>query len=130
MKVVINKCYGGFGLSSKAIMRYAELAGITLYHESERFCDHYYKVPAEQYKKLYEESQRTGDYTAIEGMYFSESSIGRSDPKLIQVVEELGEDAWGEYAELAVVTIPDGVEWRINEYDGIEHIAEVHRTWG
>lgn len=130
MKVVINKCYGGFGLSPKAVMRYAELAGITLHHDSDGFCDHYYKVPAEQYKKLYEESQRTGDYTAINDLYFSESSIGRSDPKLIQVVEELGEESWGEYAELAVVTIPDGIQWQLEEYDGIETIAEVHRTWG
>ena len=31
MKVVINACYGGFGLSHKAIMRYAELKGFKLY---------------------------------------------------------------------------------------------------
>ena len=32
MEVVINKCYGGFGLSKVAIKRYAELKkGITLY---------------------------------------------------------------------------------------------------
>lgn len=130
MKVVINKCYGGFGLSKKAVMRYAELAGITLHHDSDGFCDHYHKVPAEQYKKLYEKSQRTRDYTTINGLYFSVSSIARNDPNLVQVVEELGEESWGGYAELAIVDIPDGVQWEIVEYDGIEHIAEVHRTWG
>jgi hypothetical protein len=30
---------------------------------------------------------------------------------------------------LRIVEIPDGVEWHISEYDGIEHIAENHRTW-
>lgn len=130
MKVVINKCYGGFGLSPKAVMRYAELAGITLHHDGDGFCDHYYKVPAEQYKKQYEESERTRYYTAINGLYFSERQIARNDPNLVQVVEELGEESWGGYAELAIVDIPDGVQWEIVEYDGIEHIAEVHRTWG
>lgn len=130
MKIVINKCYGGFGLSPKAVMRYAELAGLTLYHDSDGFCDHYYKVPAEEYKKLSKQVARTRDYAAINGLYFSEHSIERSDPKLVQTVEELGEESWGEYAELAVVTIPDGIQWEIDEYDGIETIAEVHRTWG
>ncbi len=32
MKVVINKCYGGFGLSDRALERYNELAGTELEH--------------------------------------------------------------------------------------------------
>lgn len=35
MKVVINACYGGFSLSEKAVMRYAEIKGLTLYPERE-----------------------------------------------------------------------------------------------
>jgi len=31
MELVINKCYGGFGLSKKAIARLAELNGKTAY---------------------------------------------------------------------------------------------------
>jgi hypothetical protein len=42
----------------------------------------------------------------------------------------MGEASWGDCAELAVVEIPDGINWHIGEYDGIEHIAENHRTWG
>jgi hypothetical protein len=33
MKIVINDCYGGFGLSYEGVMRYAELKGIKLYSE-------------------------------------------------------------------------------------------------
>jgi hypothetical protein len=41
----------------------------------------------------------------------------------------LGDAANGACAELAVIEVPDGVEWAISEYDGNEHVAEVHRTW-
>ena len=53
----------------------------------------------------------------------------RCDPAVIQAVVELGEEANGGFAELKVVEIPDGIDWTIEEYDGIEWIAEVHRTW-
>ena len=53
----------------------------------------------------------------------------RADPDLVAVVEELGEKAWGNFSELKVVEIPDDVNWHIAEYDGLEHIAEDHRTW-
>lgn len=55
--------------------------------------------------------------------------IERTDPRLVAVVEELGKKASGPTAELRVVEIPDGIEYEIEEYDGYEHIAEVHRTW-
>lgn len=56
-------------------------------------------------------------------------NIYRADPNLVEVVEELGEKADGDCAELKIVEIPDGVCWMIDEYDGIEWISEVHRTW-
>ncbi len=90
MKVVINRCYGGFGLSKEAEAKYAAL-------------------------------------TSKEEVWSFE--LERNDPVLIQIVEELGEAANGGYAELKIVEIPDDVEWQIQEYDGIEWVAEVHRTW-
>ena len=59
----------------------------------------------------------------------TERDIERHDPALVQAVEELGNNANGAHAELAVVEIPDGIDYIIEEYDGIEHIAEKHRTW-
>jgi hypothetical protein len=112
MKIVINKCHGGFGLSEKAMYRYAELAGFKLVEGDK------HSLYTEYYKN--EVGEDCG---------FWEHDIERDDPILIQVVEELGEEAWGFAAELKVVEIPDGVDWEINEYDGWEHIAEKHRTW-
>ncbi len=56
--------------------------------------------------------------------------IKRDDPDLIEVIEELGPMAYGDCAELKIVKIPDDVEWGIEEYDGIEWVSELHRTWG
>ena len=55
--------------------------------------------------------------------------ICRDDPVLVQVVEELGEKSFNRYSKLCVVEIPEGVKWHIHEYDGMEHVAEDHRTW-
>lgn len=55
--------------------------------------------------------------------------IGRDDSDLVAIVENLGLEADGRYASLKVVEIPDGVDWMIQDYDGIEWIAEKHRTW-
>ena len=57
----------------------------------------------------------------------------RTHPDLIDVVETLGPAANGVYARLKVVTITDPDitvdRLRLVDYDGYEHIAEVHRTW-
>lgn len=100
MKVVINCCYGGFGLSDEAIRLYAAKIGI---HLGER--------------KTY----------GYDELWYSD--IPRNDPVLVEIVEQLGDAANGDYSELKVVEIPDGVEWYVDEYDGFEHIAEKHRTW-
>jgi hypothetical protein len=59
----------------------------------------------------------------------SHREIDRDDPRLVQVVTDLGDHASGEFAELRVVTIPDGVEWHVHEYDGLESVHEAHRSW-
>jgi len=53
--------------------------------------------------------------------------IPRDCPVLVEMVEGGGVDS--NYSSLKVVEIPDDVEWYIEEYDGLEHVAERHRTW-
>jgi hypothetical protein len=120
-KVVINKCYGGFGLSEKAVMLYAEYAGFPL--QKEGFTDLltlYYKTDAD-ITTLSDEERNT--------VHFSARDIDRDDPILVRVVEELGSDADDSFAELKIVEIPEDVKWTIEEYDGMEWVSEVHRTW-
>ena len=90
--IVINNCYGGFGLSGRAEAEYKKLANIT---DKDWWC----------------------------------RDIPRDDPYLVKIVREMGEKANGEHANLKIVEIPANVEWTVEEYDGNEWIAEVHRTW-
>jgi len=101
-KVVINVCYGGYGLSEAALDRYLELKGLV--YTKER--DHYGYV-----------SRTTDNGDEVSGY-----DISRDDPFLVQVVEELGDEAFGNFSELEVVEIPKGVLYRIDEYDGMESI--------
>jgi hypothetical protein len=111
-KIVISRCCGGFGLSDEAIKLYAQLAKITLVTETDKY----------GYTNFYRDS-------ISDDNYFSDREIARNDSLLVQVVETLGKDASSRYSKLAVVEVPDGVEWHISEYDGLEWVAENHRTW-
>ena len=130
MKIVINRCHGGYGISEKAVMRYAELSGITLYPYKNRefgFTE-YYKVPKEEFDQIKNENPEA--YTIHNSLMFFESRIARNDPILIQVIEELGElESSDCYADLKIVEIPDNIGWTIEDYDGSEKVVETHRTW-
>lgn len=105
MKVLINKCYGGFCVSE------------------------------EVYKKLGFEYTDFGLLSELENKYidtpYKDRKLAiRTDPDLIKAVEELGvEKASGSLAELKIVEIPDDVKVYISDYDGMERIEEHHRSW-
>jgi len=90
-KVVINTCYGGFGLSESSLVEYKRRKNTTedIWH---------WDIP-------------------------------RDCPHLVAMVEEGGTDVNGQYSDLKVVNVPDDANWYIEEYDGMEHVAERHRTW-
>ena len=63
-------------------------------------------------------------------VFWTDDVQSRADPRLVAVVEKLGSDrASGPHARLKVVEIPDGIQVTIEEYDGLESVAERHRTW-
>ena len=110
-KIAINTCYGGFGLSDEAMEMYAKLADLDVIKE--------------------ESVQGWGHatYYLPDSSILTDHDIARDDPMLIQTIETLGDDASDSLSSLKVVEIPDDVKWQIQEYDGIEWVAEQHRTW-
>lgn len=96
VKVVVNRCFGGFGLSKAAAQRLYEL-GV---RPSER-------TPAGQ------EHPQSNTFA-----YWLTEGLSRTDPRLIQVVEELGDAANSECSKLQVVETSVWLE--IEDYDGKE----------
>lgn len=137
MKIAINRCWGGFGLSYEAVMKYAELSGFKLYPIIEKRVkgkiDFNQHIPYIGQKDILFISYLTKplleDGTYPEDSYWYQGDIERNDPILIQVIEELGEQANGRFSEIKIVDIPDDVKWQIDDYDGQESIHEIHRSW-
>lgn len=89
-KIVVNSCFGGFGLSSEAMNRLRQLK-----NEPDLYIH----------------------------------DLDRTDPCLVQVVEELGSKANDRASDLRIADVPDDVNWYIHDYDGVESIHEHHRHW-
>ena len=107
---------------------------MTVYPEDKQDFTIYWLVPEgkrEDQTNFHTQSfeKRAAAYARLVEQTLNEYDIPRDDPALVQVVEEMGAVANGRYADLAVVEIPDNVAWQIEESDGLEHIAEKHRTW-
>ena len=138
-KVVINNCYGGFELSTKAVVEiWKRKYNTPLYfYKADDSClwdeRQYIKISEEEAIAsndiIYYCSKDCGDkfeYNSDEYKVFNENFIGypiasRHDPILIQVVEELGNEVNGPYSKLAIVEIDSNL-YRIDEYDGAESI--------
>lgn len=149
MKVAVNKCFGGFGISSIALKELAMRNAKCIETYTPK---HYYGGDNVKYKgkndwekKWNEEFAKYEDigdgfmahkysYNLYkDGLLYSlmdrsECEV-RTDKDLIEVIETLGDKADGFCAKLSITEIPDNIQWEINEYDGMEHIAEVHRIW-
>lgn len=135
MKIVINRCYGGFGLSRAAKIHMLENGG----------CEHIrLMTPREYYgdklsdHEILERMER--DLQMYLGLLMYEGKVvlddhgyqveNRTCDHLIRTIETLGREICsGDYAKLAVIEIPDDIEYEIDEYDGKEAIAEKHRRW-
>jgi hypothetical protein len=113
VKIVINSDYGGFSLSDEAILEYGRRKGLNLVKDENTnwSISIFYK-----------------DSVAKEN-YFDDREIPRNDPILVEVVEKLGDAAYGFAANLKTVEIPEDVDWCIEENDGLEWVSEKHRTW-
>jgi hypothetical protein len=141
MKVVINACYGGFSLSDAGVQKYAELKGLELYPTWDKYrFPTYWTVPETNADRIRAEQiqedwhQHSDEEKKWSNQFYEDNTvecrrIPRNDEYLVKTVELLGADANGDCAKLKIANVPDDVKWEIDEYDGYEHVAEVHRTW-
>jgi len=101
MKVVLNKCFGGFGVSKEV---YKEL-GI--------------KWDGYGYLRNEDFNIKSDDYMKY-----------RFNKKLIKAIEKIGlEKSSGKFAKLEIIDVPNDLEYEWNEYDGVETIHEKHKSW-
>ena len=106
-KVVLNSCYGGFGLSKEAIQMLIDKHGLDIDSE-------YGYVDNEDF-----------------GIVDESHDAYRMYKRLISVVQKLGVDASsGDHADLRIVKVPDEVVevhgWHIDDYDGCESVHQSH----
>ena len=138
MKVILNKCYGGFDVSDETYELYAKKKGIRLcrYVESDIGLKYLMRYGIDR-KPHYISYYFTRDYgdcvkaTDVDwGEHLYLDSGHREDPILIECVEELGtEKASGRFGRLVVVEIPDGMDYVVDEYDGIETLHQRVEEW-
>ena len=103
-RVVVNRCYGGFQLSDVAKAMYKEL-------------------------RAAKNSEDANNDTHI----FA-PDLKRDDPLLLAVVDAIGLEACSvpDRSSLKLVMVPGDVPadgWVIEDYDGMEWVAEKHRIW-
>lgn len=122
MEIAVNRCFGGFDLSNKAQERLIEL-GVPFYKSWEEL-----KNADKKDKEIYIVKM---DKPMLGAEYANnfDYSENRTNKLLIQVVKELGKEASGTFGEIEIVDIPDGVDWEIDNYDGMETVEEAHMRW-
>ena len=149
-KIAINRCFGCFSISKKAVKRMAELYGKECY-----FFKHDYKtnkytpidIEVEEWSwiaftipnpneylgnkswKDMSPDEREENNEKYEKIDLDCRPSDRADPFLIQAIEELGKESWGDCSELKIVEIPDDLNWEIDEYDGVESVREISRSY-
>ncbi len=118
MKVAINVCCGGFGLSDEAVEECIR-RGMTVGEDGADF-------------RVIPSKDRPGPGRTKYYLTHKHKKELRTHPVIVTVIEELGEKSWGRFSKLKVIDIPfdSNEDWTIEEYDGGEWIAEKHQTWG
>ena len=120
MKIAINKRYGGFSVSREVV-------------DKLRLKGHKIVVDGELYRDG-SGHRKNGDK---HGYYLDNEDFGiqsenlyqyRSHPDLIEAIET-SKKPNGFLSCIKVIEIPDGVDWELDSYDGVESIHEKHRAW-
>lgn len=111
-EVVINCDYGGFSISREAFLMLRKMKNE-------------YALSEADIGEMW--SDGSGPRELLFDCFCN--NIARDNKDLIEVVKKLGEKVNGEFASLKIVEIPSDMKWHIEEYDGLEHVAEDHRKF-
>lgn len=96
MKIVLNKCYGGFGVSNEACQYMADRGHQGAINHLQQYEDEWIEL----------------------------IDVKRDDPLLVEAVQTLGENASASFAKLVIVDFD--VNQLISEYDGMESLEISH----
>ena len=112
-KVIVNKCWGGFSLSRKALHVLRKMGNKHALEETD-------------FGESWPDSGKKRDA----GMEHFLSDIPRDDSDLIKVVKEMAGEADGDLSCLVIINVPDDKKWRVEDYDGMETIIEDGEIFG
>ena len=127
MKIVLNKCYGMLDLSQEALVKFAELENIKLYfYTYDNETEGYIRKDAySKYCRVYTTIKNLGEFCEYipKDALFPIDDIDRTNPNLIQVIEEMGTAKAGATWSYPVIEIiPAGTRFLIKEENGYETI--------
>ncbi len=139
-KVAINRCWGGFGISNDALLALIAMKSKSV--TAEPISGYSGPEWLEQTRKEYSIPFKAGftKHEYIDGVLVKDDIVYhiendndpefRAHPDLISVIERMGaKRASSHLAELVIVEIPSNVEFKIDDYDGMEKVCEAHREW-
>lgn len=136
MKVILNKCYGGFIPSVLAHKEYAKKKGFEAFPYKLNVKDHNFlkqNPSCSDAFVIYSNKDLGSNTSSIpDDCIFSLSKEeSRFDPTLIEVVEELGTKANSYCSKLQVFEVPDELKdnYKIDSYDGYEFIHQKVEEW-
>jgi hypothetical protein len=72
---------------------------------------------SEKALEMYKERGGTIDYS------FLGKRALRDDPIMVDIVTELGGEANAIFSDLEIVNVPEQYDYRIDDYDGLEHVV-------
>lgn len=150
MKIVINRKFGGFSLSNISMIHLAKRKGIMVYPYLSRLnfdelpermtttFTRYHGETDESLKLLtqlelfrhdpeldtftLQDRVDLDDYVEKYDPWNWDPNDYRTDKDLIAIVTEDGKAANTRFSKLVIVDIPDGYDYEISEYDGIEQV--------
>lgn len=128
-RVVYNTCYGGFGVHNE-VVRWVR-------HNKKQLLSQYSKEDVTEIAESTLPGEKFSDGSGPRESwsdYITDYRLSRDNELLADIVDgtitEYDGKVNGRHASLQVATVPDSIEWTINEYEGgIEKVEEETRTF-